>query len=77
MVEVKVEILEKGIDKATVKELEKDIKKMIKLRLAKELLVKEWDRRFSRSKLTDRECIALGKKVNLAALERWKAEGWL
>jgi len=50
---------------------------IVRLRLARELLLKEWEKRFSKSELTEAECLELGKEVNKAVLKLWKEKGWL
>lgn len=49
----------------------------VRLKLARELLLKEWDKRFSKSELTDEECLKLGREVNKASFKHWKEMGWL
>ncbi len=77
MVEIVVEIPELKLGKQFFEELERDINTTVRLRLARELLLKEWDKRFSKSELTDEECLKLGRKVNKASFKHWKEMGWL
>jgi|YelNatPaOPRAMG01_1025707.scaffolds.fasta_scaffold227516_1 hypothetical protein len=57
--------------------LKKDINAVIRLRIARELLLKEWDKRFANSTLTEEECLKLGKEVNKASLKLWKEKEWI
>ncbi|ADC66573.1 hypothetical protein Ferp_2465 [Ferroglobus placidus DSM 10642] len=76
MVEIVIKMPEE-IDEKLLAEIQEEIRRIVKLRLARELLLKEWDERFSRSELSDEECLELGKEVNRAALKIWKEKGWL
>jgi len=77
MAEIVVEIPELKLDRKFFEELERDINVTIRLKVARELLLKEWDKRFSKSKLTDEECLRLGREVNKASYKHWKEMGWL
>ncbi len=57
--------------------LKKDIDVVVRLRVARELLLKEWGERFARSVLTEEECLTLGREVNRASLKLWKEKGWV
>ncbi|NOZ76347.1 MAG: hypothetical protein GXO65_01420 [Euryarchaeota archaeon] len=65
------------VDSKFMSELEKDIKAVVRLKMARRMLMEEWDQRFAKSKLTEDECLSLGKAANKAALKRWKEEKWL
>lgn len=57
--------------------LRKDIDVVVRLRVARELLLKEWDERFARSNLTEEECLTLGREVDKESLKLWKEKGWV
>ncbi|MBC7091100.1 MAG: hypothetical protein H5T50_04225 [Nitrososphaeria archaeon] len=57
--------------------LKKDIDVVVWLRLARELMLKEWDKRFAKSNLTEDECLTLGREVNRMSLKLWKEKGWI
>ncbi|MEM3407327.1 MAG: hypothetical protein QXR03_03470 [Candidatus Aenigmatarchaeota archaeon] len=65
------------ISEELLAKLKKDINAIIRLRIARELLLKEWDKRFANSMLTEEECLKLGKEVNRASLKLWKEKGWI
>ncbi|RLJ02050.1 MAG: hypothetical protein DRP10_02400 [Candidatus Aenigmatarchaeota archaeon] len=77
MAEIVVEIPELKLDRKFFEELERDINATIRLKVARELLLKEWDKRFSKSELTDEECLRLGREINKASFKHWKEMGWL
>jgi len=77
MAEIVVEIPELKLDKQFFEELERDINATIRLKIARELLLKEWDKRFSKSELTDEECLRLGREINKASYKHWKEMGLL
>jgi len=56
--------------------LKEDIGAAVRLRIARELLLKGWNKRFANSTLTEEECQKLGEEVNKATLELWKDKGW-
>ncbi|MEM2154633.1 MAG: hypothetical protein QXY76_06945 [Nitrososphaeria archaeon] len=35
------------------------------------------DKSFTGSKLTEEECLELGRKVNMSTLKMWKEKGWI
>ncbi|MBS7612618.1 hypothetical protein KEJ27_10560 [Candidatus Bathyarchaeota archaeon] len=57
--------------------LKKDIDMVVRLRVARELLLEKWDERLARSNLTEEECLTLGREVNKASLKLWKQKGWV
>lgn len=65
------------LDEKTIFELKEDIKSVIRLRLARELLLKRLDKMLANSTLTDDECLLLGDKVKEGVAEEWKRRGWL
>lgn len=65
------------LDEKTIFELKEDIKSVIRLRLARELLLKRLDKMLANSTLTDEECLLLGDKVKEGVAEEWKRRGWL
>ena len=77
MGEVVIKILGIELDEKTKSELREDIKSVIRLRLARELLLKRMDKMLENSTLTDEECLLLGNKVKEGVAEEWKRRGWL
>ena len=77
MGEVVIKILGIELDEKTKSELREDIKSVIRLRLARELLLKRMDKMLENSTLTDEECLLLGDKVKEGVAEEWKRRGWL
>jgi len=57
--------------------LKEDIRAVIRLRLARELLLKRLDKMLANSTLTDEDCLLLGDKVKEGVAEEWKRRGWL
>jgi hypothetical protein len=57
--------------------LREDIESVVRLRLARELILKRLDEMLKDSKLTDEECLELGEKVKEGVFKRWKEKGWL
>ncbi|MBO3798484.1 MAG: hypothetical protein QXO47_10355 [Thermoproteota archaeon] len=76
MAEIVIRIPTEVSEELLVK-LKKDIDVVVRLRVARELLLKEWDERFARSDLTEEECLTLGREVNKASLKLWKQKGWV
>ncbi|MEA2033740.1 MAG: hypothetical protein U9N41_09190 [Euryarchaeota archaeon] len=77
MGELVIKILGIELDEKTKSELREDIKSVIRLRLARELLLKRLDKMLENSTLTDEECLLLGDKVKESVAEEWKRRGWL
>ena len=77
MGEVVIKILGIELDEKTKSELREDIKSVIRLRLARELLLKRLDKMLENSTLTDEDCLLLGDKVKEGVAEEWKRRGWL
>ena len=77
MVELVIKIPGIELDEKTKSELREDIKSVIRLRLARELLLKRMDKMLENSTLTDEECLLLGDKVKEGVAEEWKRRGWL
>lgn len=63
------------VDEELLEKLKKDIDVVVRLRVARELLLKEWDKRFAKSELMEEECLELGREVNRASLKAWKEKG--
>ena len=57
--------------------MKEDIRAVIRLRLARELLLKRLDKMLANSTLTDEDCLLLGDKVKEGVAEEWKRRGWL
>ena len=65
------------LDEKTKSALKEDIKSVIRLRLARELLLKRMDKMLANSTLTDEDCLLLGDKVKEGVAEEWRRRGWL
>ncbi len=72
MAELVIKIPEIELDEKTKSELKEDIKSLIRLRLARKLLLKRLDKMLENSTLTDENCLLLGDKVKEGVAEEWK-----
>jgi hypothetical protein len=77
MAKLVVEVPGVELDEKTMLELREDIKSVIRLRLARDLLLKRLDRMLENSTLTDEDCLILGEKAKEGVAEEWKRRGWL
>lgn len=77
MVEIVVKIPEIKLDKQARSELEEDVRSVVRLRLARGMILKRLDKILENSTLTDEECLALGRKVKVGVAEEWRRRGWL
>ena len=77
MVELVIKIPGIELDEKTKSELREDIKSVIRLRQARELLLKRLDKMLENSTLTDEDCLLLGDKVKEGVAEEWRRRGWL
>jgi hypothetical protein len=58
-------------------ELAKGVEEFIKLRLTRELLLERLDELLKNSRLTEEECIELGREVKKGRFERLKQMGFV
>jgi len=58
------------------RELAKRIEFLSKVEIARFLLLERWNKIFSKSKLTERDCIKLGREIKKKMWKRYEAEGW-
>ena len=65
------------IDNRLFSEIEKEIASAVRLKLAKDMLLKDLDKILSESELSDEDCIRLGRIANKSSLSLWKKKGWL
>lgn len=77
MAKLVVEVPGIELDEKTMSELKEDIRSMIRLRMARGMLLKRLDRLLENSTLTEEDCLILGEKVKEGVLEEWKSRGWL
>lgn len=77
MVELVINLPDVKLTKKLLKELREDIDRTVRLRMAREMLLSEWDRRFSDSCLSEDDTMDMGRQVNKQALKVWKEKGWL
>jgi hypothetical protein len=75
MADIVINIPQARMSRKLLKELEKDIRALVRMRLAREMLLSEWDKKLSRSALTDSDALVLGSKANKAAFKRLKEQG--
>ncbi len=74
MVEVKIEIPERfAVDK---KELSKSIKNFVRLKLARDLLLKRLDELLKDSEITEEDARALGRKIKKGRFEKLTRKGY-
>lgn len=76
MGEIRVKIPDE-FDEQTISELEGDVRSVVRLRLAKEIILKRLDKILEDSTLTDEECLALGRNVKERVAEEWRRKDWL
>jgi len=77
MAELVVKVPGIELDEKTMSELKEDIRSVIRLRLARELLLKRLDKMMENSTLTDEDCLLLGDKAKEGVAEEWRRHGWL
>ena len=77
MVEIVVKIPEIKLDERTRSEIEEDVRSVVRLRLAREMILKRLDKILENSTLTDEECLALGLKVKESVTKEWRRRRWL
>ena len=77
MAELVIKIPGIELNEKTKSELKEDIKSVIRLRLAKELLLKRMDKMLANSTLTDEDCLLLSDKVKEGVADEWRRRGWL
>jgi len=65
------------LDEKTKSALKEDIRAVIRLRLARELLLKRMDKMLENSTLTEEDCLLLGDKVKEGVADEWNRRGWL
>ena len=77
MVELVINLPDVKLSKKLLKELKEDIDRTVRLRMAREMLLSEWDKRFSDSSLSEEDTMDLGRRANKQSLKVWKDKGWL
>jgi len=77
MVELVINLPDVKLTKKLLKELKEDIDRTVRLRMARKMLLSEWDKRFSDSALSEEDIMDLGRRANKQALKVWKDKGWL
>ena len=75
MVEVVVKIPDRF--KVDMSDLARGVEEFVKLRLARDLMLERLDYLLKHSKLTDEECIELGKMVKKGRFEKLKQMGFV
>jgi hypothetical protein len=58
------------------RELAKRIEVLSRVEIVRFLLLERWNKILSKSKLTEKECIKLGRKIKKKMWKRYEAEGW-
>jgi hypothetical protein len=77
MAELVIKIPGIKLDEKTKSAFKEDIRAVIRLRWARELLLKRLDKMLQNSSLTDEECLLLADKVKEGVAEEWKRRGKL
>jgi hypothetical protein len=77
MSEIVVHIPDISVDEQTKSALKEDIRAVVRLRLARELLLKRLDKLLAESRLTEEECLLLGERVKDEVVVAWRRRGWL
>ncbi len=75
MPEIVVKIPELG--KKLEKEVARGIERLARAEVARVLLLKKWNKLLRKSKLTEKECIKLGREVKKGRFEKLKRMGIL
>ena len=63
--------------KVDMSDLAKGVEEFVKLRLSRDLMLERLDELLKHSKLTDEECIELGKRVKKGRFEKLKQMGFV
>jgi len=63
--------------KVDIPDLVRGVEEFVKLRLARDLMLERLDELLKHSKLTDEECIELGKMVKKGRFEKLKQMGFV
>jgi hypothetical protein len=69
---VKIPKLERKLEK----ELAKRIEALSRVEIVRFLLLERWNKMLSKSKLSERECIKLGREIKKKMWKRYEVEGW-
>jgi hypothetical protein len=77
MSEIVVRVPGISVDEQTKSALQEDIRAVVRLRLARELLLKRLDTLLAESTLTEEECLLLGERVKDEVVAEWRRRGWL
>jgi len=72
-----VKVPDVSLDAGTKALLAEDIQAVVRLRLARELLLKRLDTLLAGSTLTEEECLLLGERVKGEVVAEWRRRGWL
>lgn len=75
MAEIVVEVPGVKLDKKTISELKGDIISVVRLKLARELILKRLDKMLENSELTEEDAMLLGEKAKDNILKEWNKRG--
>lgn len=77
MTEFVVKVPGVKIDELTISELREDIISVVKLRLARVLILRRLNKLLERSELTDEDCLRLSESAEDSIIKEWEGKGWL
>ena len=75
MAEIVVEVPGVKLNKKTISELKGDIISVVRLKLARELILKRLDKMLENSELTEEDAMLLGEKAKDNMLKEWNKRG--
>ena len=77
MAQVVVNVPGVKLDKRVLSELQTDIRSVVRLRLARDSILKRLDKMLQNSELSDEDCMILGNEVKQNAADKWAQRGWM
>jgi|APCry4251928382_1046606.scaffolds.fasta_scaffold107464_1 hypothetical protein len=77
MAQVVVNIPGVKLDKKGLSELQNDIRSVVRLRLARDSILKRLDEMLQNSELSDEDCMILGNEAKQNVADKWAQRGWM
>jgi len=77
MAQVVVNVPGVKLDKRVLSELHADIRSVVRLRLARDSILKRLDVMLKNSELSDKDCMILGNEAKQSIADKWIKRGWL
>ena len=77
MAQVVVNVPGVKVDKRVLSELQTDIRSVVRLRLARDSILKKLDVMLKNSELSDEDCVILGNKAKQNVADKWAKKGWM